>query len=77
MWQTGGKAKQSIRRGGFSLTEDSQTDRERQRSVYTSSCIMLTTNSSNDDEEDEASAIILKLLNGTKMIDFGIEQLNI
>ena len=29
MWQTGDGAKQSTRRGGPSLTEDSQTQRER------------------------------------------------
>ena len=29
MWQTGGGAKQSTRRGGPSLTEDSPTERER------------------------------------------------
>ena len=52
MWQTGGGAKQSTHRGGHSLTEDSQTKRERQHSVYTSSCIMLRTNSSNDEEKE-------------------------
>ena len=51
MWQKGGGAKQSTRRGGHSLTEDSQTEQERQRSVYTSSSIMLTTNSSNDEKK--------------------------
>ena len=52
MLQTGGGAKQSTRRGGPSLTEDSQTERERKPSVYTSSCIKLTTNSSNVEEEE-------------------------
>ena len=51
MWQTDGGAKQSTRHGGPSLTEDSQTERERYCCVYTSSGIMLTTNSSNDEEE--------------------------
>ena len=46
MWQTGGGAKQPTLCGGPSLTEDSQTERERQRSVYTSFCIMLTTSCS-------------------------------
>ena len=40
----------STRRCAPSLTEDLQTEHERQRSVYISSCIMLTTNISNDDE---------------------------
>ena len=39
MWQTGGGAKHSIRRGGPSLTEDSQTEPGRTHS--TSSCEML------------------------------------
>ena len=39
--QAGGGAKQSIRRGGPSLAEDLQTEHERERSVYTSSCIIL------------------------------------
>ena len=43
MWQTESVAKQSTRRGDPSLTEDSQVERERLRSVYTFSCIMLTT----------------------------------
>ena len=33
MWQTGGGAKQSTRRGGSSLTEDLQIERECKRSV--------------------------------------------
>ena len=53
MWQTGGGDKQSTGRGGPSLTEDMQTERERQLSVYTSSCVMLITNSSNDEEETQ------------------------
>ena len=47
MWQTGGGAKP----WRPSLTEDSQTKRERSRSLCTSSCIMLRTNSSYDEEE--------------------------
>ena len=49
MWKTGNGAKQSTRRGGSSLTEDSQTEHE--RSVYASSRTMLRTNSSNDEED--------------------------
>ena len=56
MCQTDGGAKQSTRRGGPSLTENLQTERE--RSIYTSSCIKLTTNSSNDDEEEEEAITI-------------------
>ena len=51
MWQAGGGAKQSIRCAGPSLIEDLQTEHERLRSVYASSCIMLITNSLNDEEE--------------------------
>ena len=52
MRQTDGGVKQSTRRGDSSLTEDSQTEPERTRSVYASSYIMLTTNSSKDEEDD-------------------------
>ena len=69
MWQTGGGAKQSTRRGGSSLTEDSQTDRERQPSVYPSSCIMLTRNSSND-EEEAITTLQTYLLMHNKILSF-------
>ena len=36
-----------------SLTIDSQTEHERSRSIYTSSCIMLRTNRSYDEEKDQ------------------------
>ena len=42
-------------RGGPNLTEDLQTECERERSVaniYTSSCIKLTTNNSYDEEQE-------------------------
>ena len=43
MWQTGGGAKQSTRRGGPVLTEESQTEHELLRMECTSSCVMLST----------------------------------
>ena len=52
MWQVGGGAKKSTRRGGSSLPVDSKTEPERTRSVYTSSCIMRRTHSSNAEEEE-------------------------
>ena len=51
MWQTDGGARQSTRRGGPSITEDLQTERDANAvwPVNTSFCIMLTTNSSYDE----------------------------
>ena len=58
MWWTGGGVKQSTRRGGPSLTDDLQTERERQGSViYIYIFLHNAHKNSSYEEEEEATGI--------------------